>query len=158
MSTTTTAPQKLNLYEGMFILESGQYAADPDHAIQEVLSLLEKAGAKIVAHRAWQEGKLAYEVNEHRKGLHYLAYFEMPGDGIDVIRQSAKLSTLILRHLILKHSKVLFDAMVQALSTHDAAYHAAVVEEPEVRRKETSDDDDTDDVDLDDVDTDDDDE
>ncbi|MEX0726843.1 MAG: 30S ribosomal protein S6 [Planctomycetaceae bacterium] len=151
MSTTTTAPTKLNLYEGMFILESGQYATDPDQSTQEVLSLLEKAGARIIAHRAWQEGKLAYEVNEHRKGLHYLVYFEMPGDGIDVIRRGTKLSTLILRHLILKHTKVLFDAMVQALSTHDAAYHAAVAEEPEVRRKDATDDED---VDLDAVDDD----
>lgn len=147
MSTTTTAPTKVNLYEGMFILESGQYAADPDAAVQEVLSTLEKAGAKIVAHRAWQEGKLAYEVKEHRKGLHYLVYFEMPSEGVDAIKRATKHSTLILRHLILKHTRVLFDAMVQALNTHDAAYHSAAGEESDDKRSAPSDDDSSDDSD-----------
>ena len=150
MSTTSTAaPVTLNLYEGMFILESGQYAVDPDRSVQEILSLLEKAGAKVVAHRAWQEGKLAYEVKGHRKGLHFLVYFEMPSNGITIIKRGCSLSALILRHLILRHNRVLFDAMVQALSTHDAAYHSpTVIEEGEGRRRELP----IDEVDVPDVD------
>ncbi len=103
-------------YEGMFLLDSGQYANNPQKAEEEVLQILEKAGAKVVAHRPWQESKLAYPIEGHTKGLYYLTFFSMENNGVPQIDRACKLSGLVLRHLVLRHPKVLFDAMVQALT------------------------------------------
>ena len=81
MSTGTTAPATSatnNLYEGMFLLDSGKFAADPDDVMKQILRILEKAGGTIVANRPWQDGRLAYPIEGHRKGLHFLVLFRMP--------------------------------------------------------------------------------
>ena len=88
--------------------------------------MIEKCGGTIVAHRPWQDGRLAYAVNGHRKGLHYLTYFKMQGgDGIRDLNRACKLSELVLRHVVILHPQAMFDAMVQAISgewhPHEAA-------------------------------------
>lgn len=120
-----------NFYEGMFLLDSGKYAASPEGATNHVLEILQKAGATIVAHRPWQDGKLAYSVKGHRKGLHLLTYFTMPSAGLDQVTRQVHLSESILRHMVLKHPKVLFDAMVGALSGKEGTFrHVENVDEP----------------------------
>src|SRR4029079_8508337 len=64
-------------YEGMFLLDSNKYAANPQGVSGEVLALLERVGAKVLATRPWQDGKLSYNIKGHRKGLHFLVYFSM---------------------------------------------------------------------------------
>lgn len=107
-----------NLYEGMFLVDSGRFASDPEGTANAVLNILEKAGATVVANRPWQDGKLAYSVEGHRKGLHYLTYFRMAGDGVGQVNRACQLSEVVLRQLIIKHPPELFDAMVAALSGH----------------------------------------
>jgi small subunit ribosomal protein S6 len=121
------------MYEGMFLLDSNRFSADPDGAANEVLGILNKAGATVVAHRPWQEGRLAYELDGHRKGLHYLAYFRMDGDGVTNVNRSVHLSETVIRHLLIVQPQSLFDAMVEALNSHDAAQHSAHVGEREER-------------------------
>lgn len=105
-----------NLYEGMFILDSGKFASDPDGSTNALIQIVEKAGGSIVAHRAWQDGKLAYPIEKQRKGLHYLVYFKMPSDGVAAVTRSCKLSDMILRQLMIRHTETLFDAMVSHLN------------------------------------------
>ena len=85
-------------------------------AVAELIAMLEKAGATITAHRPWQEGRLAYEIENQRKGLHYIVMFQMPGDGVAKLTRSVQLSQLVLRHMVIRHTDTLFDAMVAALS------------------------------------------
>jgi small subunit ribosomal protein S6 len=112
--TATVTREKL--YEGMFLVDSGRFATDSKGASDQIVGMLEKCGGKVVAHRPWQDGRLAYSVNGHRKGLHYLVYFGMPGSGIRDLNRACKLSDLIVRHVVIEHPRVLFDAMVQAIS------------------------------------------
>ena len=105
-----------NLYEGMFLLDSGRFAADPEGVTGRLLSLLESSGATVAAHRPWQDGRLAYEIQGRRKGLHYLVYFRMGGEGHTELGRLCKLSDVVVRHLIIRHPQVLFDAMVDALT------------------------------------------
>lgn len=105
-----------NLYEGMFLVESGRFASNPERVTQSIMDILEKAECDVVAHRPWQDGKLAYPVEGMRKGLHYLIYFRMAGENMDGLLRSCRLSDVIVRNLILKHPPKLFDAMVKALS------------------------------------------
>jgi small subunit ribosomal protein S6 len=104
------------LYEGMFLLDSGRFATDTKGTADQILGMIEKAGGSIVAHRPWQDGRLAYAIRGHRKGLHYLVYFKMPGEGVRDLNRACKLNELVLRHVVVQHPQVLFDAMVQAIS------------------------------------------
>lgn len=118
MGRTTLAEK---LYEGMFLLDSGQYAADPDGLSQAVCDLLEKAGATVVAHRPWQDGRLAYEIEGRRRGLHYLTYFRMESTQVESLNRACRLNDNILRHLVIQQPPILFDAMVAALTGATAA-------------------------------------
>jgi small subunit ribosomal protein S6 len=112
---------KENLYEGMFLVNSAKFANDPDGTSGAILAILERAGATVVAQRPWQDGKLAYEVSGHRKGLHYLVCFRMPGAGMEVVKRQCHLSDVVIRHLVIKHTPQLFNAMVDALTGDSSA-------------------------------------
>lgn len=107
-------------YEGMFLLDSGKFAADHEGTVAHLMEILEKAGAEIVAHRPWQDGKLAYEIEGHMKGLHYLVYFTMPGSGMDLITRACHLSDIVIRQMVIKQPQTLFDAMVSAIDPSSA--------------------------------------
>lgn len=119
MSVAEVETVKQNMYEGMFLLNSTKFANDPEGSTEALLSILEKAGASVVAHRPWQDGKLAYEIEGQRKGLHYLVCFRMAGEGATVLNRQCQLSELVVRHMVIKHRVELFDAMVQALTTDE---------------------------------------
>lgn len=112
------------MYEGMFLVDSNKYAADPDGAQQAVLGMLTRVGATVVASRPWQEGKLCYPIDGHRKGLYYLACFKMDGGSMTELTRLSKLNEVVLRQLVIRHPKVIFDAMVEALTSHDGAIHS----------------------------------
>ena len=112
------------MYEGMFVVDSNRYAADPEATQQAVLGMLERVGANVVASRPWQEGKLCYPIEGHRKGLYYLACFKMDGANMTELTRLSKLNETVLRQLVIRHPKVIFDAMVEALTSHDGAIHS----------------------------------
>ncbi len=136
MAVATSAPEAVtkNLYEGMFLLDSGKFASNPEEVTQHVLDFLEKAGAEVVAHRPWLDGRLAYEIEGKRRGVHYLIYFKMPGAGVTEITRRCKLSELVMRHLVIRHEQTLFDAMVQALNVGSES--EAESETPEAAKTE----------------------
>ncbi len=105
-------------YECMFVLNSGKFASDPSGAEANLMELFNRLGAEVVAQSPWQDGKLAYPVEGHRKGLHYLTYFKMDGGQVTEMTRLCKLNDLILRHMVIEHSDTLFDAMSTALLQH----------------------------------------
>jgi len=111
-------------YEGMFLLDSGRFAADPDGASGGVLSILTRCGATVVASRPWQEGKLCYPIGSQRKGLYYLACFRMDGEQMGELNRLCGLNDTILRQLVIRHPQVVFDAMVDALTSNDGTIHS----------------------------------
>jgi small subunit ribosomal protein S6 len=114
----------------MFLLDSGKFAADPDNVSKQVLGLLEKSGGTVVAHRPWQDGRLAYEIAGQRKGLHFLTYFRMDSGKLDEVERSCKLSDTVLRYMVISHPQKLFDAMVAALNPESATEEATPEEKP----------------------------
>ncbi|MEX1095780.1 MAG: 30S ribosomal protein S6 [Planctomycetales bacterium] len=132
MAETAAVAGDEKLYEGMFLVESGKFATDPDGVANHILGLLDKVGAEIVVHRPWQDGKLAYEIEGHRKGLHYLVCFKLPGQGLTELARSVKLSDLVLRHLVTRHPRKIFDALVASVtSDEEPAEEPAAVAVPE---------------------------
>ncbi len=116
MSVAEATEVKEHLYEGMFLVDSNAYANDPEAITAEIMKVLEKAGASVVAHRPWQDGKLAYEIEGRRKGLHYIVCFKMPPDGMDVLTRQCQLSDTVLRQMVIAHPEELFNAVVDAIS------------------------------------------
>lgn len=140
MSEATTAVQAKQAYEGMFLLDSSKFAADHDGVIASLLGLLAKVDAEVVSHRPWMDGKLAYEIAGHRKGLHYLVYFRLDPSKQTELGRICALSDLVLRHLVIRHEDILFDAMVQALESHDEnAEEGAAGETPPAESDDTGD-------------------
>lgn len=99
-------------YEGMFLLDSNKYAVDPEGIKGEVLALLERIGAKVLATRPWQDGKLSYAIDGHRKGLHFLVYFSMDSLHLVELERLAKFNESILRHMIIKLPVALIEPML----------------------------------------------
>lgn len=101
------------LYECMFLLDSGRYAQDPQGTESTVREILERCGAEVVVTSPWQEGKLAYEIEGHRKGLHYLTYFKMDGSQVESFNRICKLNEVVVRQLLLEHEETLFTLLTQ---------------------------------------------
>ncbi len=107
------------LYECMFLLDSGKWATDPQGTESAVREILDRCGAEIVALTPFQEGRLPYEIEGHRKGLHLLTYFKMDGSQVTELGRLCKLNRLILRHMVLEHSVQLFGLLTDALRQHE---------------------------------------
>ena len=101
-----------NTYEGMFLLNSNKYLSNPEGVVGGVMQILEKVGAEVLASRPWQDGKLAYLVGKHRKGLHYLTYFRLDTQQLTELNRLCKLNEVILRQLIIKLEPALVEPMV----------------------------------------------
>lgn len=99
-------------YEGMFLLDSNRYAANPQGTTADVAALLERVGAKVLATRPWQDGKLAYPINGHRKGLHFLVYFSMDSRQLHELDRLVKFNESILRHMVIKLPMALIEPML----------------------------------------------
>ena len=116
MSAVAENPVRQHFYEGMFLVDSGKFATDPDGVINDIMNVLKRAGAEVVAHRPWADGKLAYEINGMKKGLHYIVMFTMPGSGMKTLVRQSQLSETIIRQMVIRHPQSIFDANVNALT------------------------------------------
>lgn len=108
-------------YECMFILNSGKYASDPSGAENSLMEMFARLEAEVVARSPWQDGKLAYPIKNHRKGLHYLVYFKMDGSQMAEMTRLCKLNDLILRHMVIEHSDTLFEMLLTQVHGHEAS-------------------------------------
>lgn len=112
MSAPTTSPVNIATYEGMFILDSNRYASNPEGMSGEVLALLQRVGGTLLASRPWQDGKLAYAMDGHRKGMYYLTYFTLDTQKLPELERLVKLNENIIRHLIIALEQALIEPMV----------------------------------------------
>ena len=108
----------VSTYEGMFVLDSAKVAANWDDAVKHVHDILAKHKGEVVASRQWDERRLAYPVQGHKKGTYFLAFFRAEGGSIVEIEADCKLSELVLRDLIVKvHPKLADLTISQAMSS-----------------------------------------
>ncbi len=125
------------LYECMFLVDGSRYASDHEGVLKELTGMLEKVGGTVQVARPWQDGRLAYEVDGHRKGTHILFLLSMPGSGVNDLARSVRLNDLVIRHLVIRHSQTLFDAMTSALSP-DAEIQRSAYDDEEDKSEEES--------------------
>ena len=116
------AATNASVYEGMFILDPSKYARDPAATAQLVVDMITQHGGSILASRLWDERKLAYPINGHKKGVYWLTYFKMPGSGVTPLERQCEINDDIIRKLILKVDPRIADALVQhALAGNETA-------------------------------------
>jgi small subunit ribosomal protein S6 len=102
----------------MFILDSGKYAAGADAVQKEVLGAIERVGGKVLASRPWQDTKLAYAIEKHRRGVYFLTYFELESTKVVELERLMKFVDSVIRHLVLAVEPELVQPMLNvALGT-----------------------------------------
>jgi small subunit ribosomal protein S6 len=112
----------VNTYEGMFLLDSTKAAVSWDESVKHVHDILSKHQGEIVASRQWDERRLAYPVDGHKKGTYLLTYFKADGTTLKEIVADCHLSDVILRELILKvHPKLVDHLVNQAMTSNPNA-------------------------------------
>jgi len=109
----------VNTYEGMFLLDSTKAAVSWDDTVKHVHDILAKHNAEIVASRQWDERRLAYPVEGHKKGTYLLTYFKTEGANLKEIEADCRLSDVVLRDLVLKvHPKLVDHLVNQAMTSN----------------------------------------
>lgn len=94
------------LYEGLFLVDTGQAAADWDGIISAIETVLKRAEAEVVTIKKWDERKLAYDVENKSRGTYILVYFNGDTSKIGSIERDVQLSEKIMRVLILRTDKM----------------------------------------------------
>jgi small subunit ribosomal protein S6 len=97
----------------MFILDPSKYSRDPVATSQQISDMIMQNGGTVLASRIWDERKLAYPINGHKKGIYWLTYFKMHGDGITPLERQCEITDDVIRKLILKVDPRIADALVQ---------------------------------------------
>jgi small subunit ribosomal protein S6 len=127
----------------MFLLDSAKAAVSWDDAVRHVHDILAKHESEIVAHRQWDERRLAYPVRSHKKGTYLLTFFRTDSSKLKDISADCNLSDMILRELVLKVHPKLADQLVnQAMTStpniesEDAPREEDQEERPRRRRRE----------------------
>lgn len=99
-------------YECLLILDPNRVAGDQTNAVKQVHAILERNNAEVLASKPWGEQKLAYPINNHKKGLYHLTYFRTEGKNISAIERDFRLNETILRCLIVRiHPKHIDDLL-----------------------------------------------
>lgn len=93
---------RINLYEGMFLLNQQSVSADLSGAVEHVREILNRAEAEIIVLSKWDERKLAYEIRNQKRGLFVLAYFKARASQIANIDRDCNLSEQVLRAMIIR--------------------------------------------------------
>jgi len=108
----------VSTYEAMFLLDSTKAATAWEDTVKHVHDILTKHSSEIVASRQWDERRLAYPIEGHKKGTYLLTYFKTEGGKLKDIVADCHLSDLILRELILKvHPKLEEHLVTQAMTS-----------------------------------------
>lgn len=100
------------VYECMHILDSNRYARDPSGVQESVDSTVTKFDGEILVSRLWNEQKLAYLVDGHRKGTYWLSYIRIEGSRLVEMERAFQLNENVLRTLTLRLDERLVEPMV----------------------------------------------
>jgi small subunit ribosomal protein S6 len=89
------------LYEGMFLVDSGEAARDWDGVLGTIDTVLKRSDAEVISVRKWDERELAYRVGKATRGTYILVYFRVDSQKVHEIERDIQLTERIMRALIL---------------------------------------------------------
>ncbi len=102
-----------NVYEGMFILDSNRYARDPAGNSGQISEMIQKLGGEMLVSRLWEDRRLEYPINGHRRGTYWLTYFKLESSQLTALNRQCQLNDTIIRNLVLKVHPRIVDALVE---------------------------------------------
>ena len=102
------------LYEGLFLVDSGEAAVDWKGINNTIEKTLAKADAEIVSTKKWDERRLAYDIDGKSRGTYILTYFQGDPAKIGAIERAVQLSEQIMRVLIIRTDKMSAEDMEKA--------------------------------------------
>ncbi len=117
------------LYEGLFLVDSGDAAGDWDGVIGAVKKALDRGEAEIVSLNKWDDRRLTYEINGKARGTYILTYFNGTPGKIGAIEREVQLSERLLRVLMLRTDKMSEENIAKATPTMLAAVAAEAAAE-----------------------------
>ena len=94
------------LYEGLFLVDSGEAAADWKGINNTIEKILARADAEVVSTKKWDERRLAYDIDGKSRGTYILTYFRGDPSKIGAMERAVQLSEQIMRMLILRTDKM----------------------------------------------------
>jgi len=106
-----------NVYENMVILDSNKYAQDPNGLAGLIPGLVGKVGGEVLVSRLWNEQKLAYPIEGHKKGTYWLTYFRLDSLKLSDLTREIRISENIIRSMTLKVEPRLVDALIEHAKT-----------------------------------------
>lgn len=120
------------LYEGLFLVDSGEAASDWDGVMGTIKKMLERGDADVVSIKKWDERRLAYEVNGKERGTYILTYFNGDPAKITGIERDVQLSeritrVMILRTDVMEQEDIDRDTPVERVEKHAAAEAEAAI-------------------------------
>jgi small subunit ribosomal protein S6 len=102
-----------NVYECMVILDPNKYAQDPNGMGAQIPNLVTRFGGEVLVSRLWQEQKLAYPIEGHKKGTYWLTYFRLDSSKLADFNREVRINEAIMRCLTLKVEPRLVEALVE---------------------------------------------
>jgi small subunit ribosomal protein S6 len=103
---------KNKTYEGMFLLDAGQ--PDFQLASEPVRNILARYEAEVLVMKAWDERRLAYEIQGRKRGLYVLTYFKLDPLKVREVEHDCRLDERVLRALILRVDRPLTPEQLDA--------------------------------------------
>lgn len=108
----------VHTYEAMFLLDGTKASVNWDESVAQIHEILTRQNAEIVATRQWDDRKLAYAIQGHRKGIYLLTYFKVDAQALSAINHDLRLNDTILREIIMKiHPKLTEPLIASAMSS-----------------------------------------
>ncbi len=97
MSDTTPV-----LYEALFLINQSALATDSAGVIAHVQQMLDRAEAQTLALQKWDERKLAYPIENQKRGTFLISYFKARPTQIANIERDCNLSEQVLRVMFIR--------------------------------------------------------
>jgi len=102
-----------NVYENLVILDSNKYAQNPAEMGAQIPNLVGKFGGEVLVSRLWNEQKLAYPIDGHKKGTYWLTYFRLDSLKLVEFNREIRINESIIRDMTLKVDPRLVEALVE---------------------------------------------
>ncbi|MDD3587007.1 MAG: 30S ribosomal protein S6 [Thermoguttaceae bacterium] len=102
-----------NVYDGLFILDSEKFARNQEEVSDKIAKTIESLGGTVLVSRLWEERKLAYPINNHKRGTYWLTYFRLDTDQVADLMRQYRLNTNIIRFLITEVDPKLEEVLIQ---------------------------------------------
>ena len=102
-----------NVYEGLFILDSDQYARNPDEVSGQIDRYIGDYGGEVLVSRLWEERKLAYSIKGHKRGTYWLTYFKLDAAKVKDLNRQYQICDSVIRFLFVKVDPRLVEMQVE---------------------------------------------